>query len=209
MEVRKEILRLLKEDEEFKYTVAGYLGISEILKRLDRIDEHIDKLWESHNKLWESHNKLWESHNKLWEEVRDMRLTLNRLATTLDRLTISEEEALSFIKHRIINEIGIDISLDRIFVDSKDINIYGVSSDLCVIGEATVRLGVGLIDELVEKVKFIKSKRPDLLRDKLIKVIYTDYSTPAALNKAKEKGVWVLKWSGDLTPRVVEKIDIS
>jgi len=33
--LKSEILRLLKEDEELRYTVAGLIGLEEILKRLD------------------------------------------------------------------------------------------------------------------------------------------------------------------------------
>ncbi len=35
---RKEIIRLLKEDEEFRYMVAGLIGIEEVLRRLDGIE---------------------------------------------------------------------------------------------------------------------------------------------------------------------------
>ncbi|MEM2238066.1 MAG: hypothetical protein QXK69_05305 [Candidatus Caldarchaeum sp.] len=262
-DLKRELLRLLEEDEEFRYAVAGRIGILEILKRLDRLEEEMNKLlesnnrlWESNNKLWENQHKLWESQNKLWEEVRslregqeklwegqnklwegqeklwegqkrlwenqeklwqgqeklweevrDMRVTLNRVAVTLDRLTISvEEEALSFIKHRVRSDVGVDIKLERIFVDSKEINIYGCSEDVCVVGEAAVRLGTGLVDELLKKVSLLKTSRPDLLRPKLIKVIYNDYATPDALEYARQRDVWVLKWSGDLTPLKIEQV---
>lgn len=107
---------------------------------MDRLLESNNKLWENNNRLWEEvrglregQNKLWESNNRLWEEVRDMRITLNRVAVTLDRLTISvEEEALSFIRHRIRSDLGIEIELNRIFIDSREINIYGSSEDLSV-----------------------------------------------------------------------------
>ncbi len=57
VDLKRELLRLLDEDEEFRYAVAGRIGILEILKRLDRLEE---------------------GQNRLWEEVRDMRITLNR-----------------------------------------------------------------------------------------------------------------------------------
>lgn len=241
--LRREFIELLEKDVEFRYIVAGYLGLSEILKRLDEIEESIRKLWEEvrslregQNKLWENQSKLWENQsklweevrslregqnklwegqnrlweevkilregqNKLWEEVRDIRLTLNRVAITLDRLTISvEEEALSHIKYRIRERLGVDVELKRVFIDTKEINIYGVSGDICVIGEATVRLGIGLINELKEKIELIKMKKPELLRPKLLKVIYADYATPDAIEYAKKEGIWILKWSGDITP---------
>ncbi|MEN3048470.1 MAG: hypothetical protein ABDH63_06800, partial [Candidatus Caldarchaeales archaeon] len=155
---------------------------------------------------WESNNRLWDNQNKLWEEVRDIRITLNRVSITLERLTISvEEEALSFIKHRLKTELGVEIELDRIFIDSREINIYGAADDLCVVGEAAVRLGTALVDEVLDKLSFMKARRPDLLRKRIIKVIYTDYATPDALKRAAENNVWVLKWSGDLTPRRIEQ----
>ncbi|MEM4287862.1 MAG: hypothetical protein QXV97_03520 [Candidatus Caldarchaeum sp.] len=57
-DLKRELLRLLEEDEEFRYAVAGRIGILEILKRLDRLEE-------------------WQ--NRLWEEVRDLRYAFSRL----------------------------------------------------------------------------------------------------------------------------------
>jgi len=230
--LKEGFLELLDKDKEFRYTVAGYLGLSEILKRLDRLEEGQNRLWEEvralrevQEKLWENQNKLWEEvkalregqnklweevrslregQNKLWEEVRDLRVTQNRLATTLDRLTISvEEEALDVIRHRLKNELGLDVELRRIFVDEREINVYGALVDTCVIGEATVRLGTGRIQELEDKIEALKRMRPELVKPRIIKVIYTDYAPPSALELAKEHAIWVLNWKGDLTGRKI------
>ena len=37
--LKSEILRLLRDDDEFRYAVAGLIGLEEILKRLDRHEE--------------------------------------------------------------------------------------------------------------------------------------------------------------------------
>lgn len=37
-------------------------------------------------------------------------------------------------------------------------------------------------------------------------MIYADYATPEAIELAKERKIWVLKWSADLTPMVVEEL---
>ncbi|MGC8850426.1 MAG: hypothetical protein ACP5QI_08155, partial [Candidatus Bathyarchaeia archaeon] len=58
-EEKAKILRALEDDEEFRYAVAGRLGLLEILKRLDAIEEN--------------QNRLWENQNRLWEEVRALR----------------------------------------------------------------------------------------------------------------------------------------
>ena len=86
-------MRLLKEDEEFRYAVAGLIGLEEILRRLDRHESELVKLREDMNKLREDmiegfkrhdaeiiklredfnkhlelEEKRWEENNKRWEE---------------------------------------------------------------------------------------------------------------------------------------------
>ena len=190
--LRKEMLDLLERDLEFRYAVAGYLGISEMLKRLESLEENM--------------TKLWEGQNKLWEEVKGIHISISRMSSTLKRLTLTvEDEARSVIKHRIKQDLNVDMELDRVFVDSTEINIYGANKDLCVIGEATVRLGINLVNELLDKVELIKRKRPDLLRKKIIKVIYTDYAVPEAVEAAKNNNIWILRWEKDLTPLKVSE----
>jgi len=217
-EEKKRFLKALEEDEEFRYAVAGLIGVSEILKRLDRLEANQEKLWLEVKSLRENQEKLWievkglrEGQEKLWLEVKSLRenqekmwIELKDLRVSVERLTLTvEEEGRDVIRSRLKSELNVDVTLDRIWVDSQEINIYGASGDLCVVGEATVRLVVKLLDELEEKIDYLKGRRPDLLRSRLIKVVYVDYAVPLALEKAKAKGIWVLKCSGDLTPRVI------
>jgi hypothetical protein len=46
-ELKSRMLRLLREDEEFRYAVAGLLGLEEILKRLDRHEAELVRLRET------------------------------------------------------------------------------------------------------------------------------------------------------------------
>jgi uncharacterized protein YoxC len=84
--LKREFLSLLEKDTEFRYAVAGYLGLSEILKKMDALIEEQHKLWEEirslredQHKLWENQNKLWENQNRLWEEVKALREGQNKL----------------------------------------------------------------------------------------------------------------------------------
>ena len=100
--LKKEFLELLEKDLEFRYTVAGYIGLSEILKRLDRLEEGQNKLWENQNKLWEeiknlregqnklweNQNRLWENQNKLWEEIRKLWVEVKGLREDQKKLWI-------------------------------------------------------------------------------------------------------------------------
>ncbi|MEM0219275.1 MAG: DUF3782 domain-containing protein [Thermoproteota archaeon] len=58
--LKDEFLELLKRDEEFRYAVAGFLGLDEILKRLDKHEQRLIELREEMNKLREDTNKLRE-----------------------------------------------------------------------------------------------------------------------------------------------------
>jgi regulator of replication initiation timing len=85
-EEKIKVLKALEEDVEFRYAVAGLLGLQEIIKRLDNIEEDIKYLWEEVKELRLGQNKLWEEvkelrlgQNKLWEEVKELRLGQNKL----------------------------------------------------------------------------------------------------------------------------------
>jgi len=199
----------LEKDKEFRYAVAGLVGLEEILKRLDKHEAELVKLREDMVAGFKRHDeeiaKLRADMNRGFRRVD---VSLSQLWTTVGRLTLTvEEEALDVVGYRLRNELAVDIKLERIFVDGREINLYGAVGDLCVVGEATVRLGVRLIDELEEKIAFLRSRRPDLLRRRIIKVVYADHAPPSALEEAKRRGVWILKWSGDLTPRKILELE--
>ncbi|MGC8695879.1 MAG: hypothetical protein ACP5QE_07390 [Conexivisphaera sp.] len=212
-EEKRRFLRALKEDEEFRYTVAGYLGLSEILERLDRHEEAIRKLWEEVKALREGQEKLWEEvkalregQEKLWENYEKLARDMHDVKVTLSRLTVSEEdESREVISYRLRNELGVEVELSSVSVDDREIDIYGASGDLCVVGEATVRLGRGLVEELDGKVELLRRARPDLLRPRLVKVIYALAATQEALEEARRRGIWVLKIDRDLVPRPNEQ----
>jgi regulator of replication initiation timing len=117
--LRRQFLKLLDEDKEFRYTVAGYLGLGEILKRLDSIEENIrkiweeirglregqEKLWEGQNRLWEEvkalregQEKLWDGQNKLWEEVKQLREGQNKLWEEVKALREGQEKLWEEVK---------------------------------------------------------------------------------------------------------------
>ncbi|MGC9178251.1 MAG: hypothetical protein ACP5G6_07580 [Conexivisphaera sp.] len=187
-EEKRRFLRALKEDEEFRYTVAGYLGMADLMRGQE-------KLWQEVKSLREGQEKLWENYEKLARDMHDVKVTLSRL-------TVSEEdESREVISYRLRNELGVEVELSSVSVDDREIDIYGASGDLCVVGEATVRLGRGLVEELDGKVELLRRARPDLLRPRLVKVIYALAATQEALEEARNRGIWVLKIDRDLVPR--------
>ena len=252
--MKRQFLELLEKDLEFRYAVAGYLGLSEVLKRLDSIEEGIKRLWESQNKLWENQNRLWESvnglwentnklwentnklwentnklweeikalregqdklwentnklweevralregQNRLWKEVRDINVRLSRVERTLEKLTLDvEEEARIVIRHRL-REMGYEVEVGPLVLPEVEINVYGATNDLCVVGEASVRASSSAVDEINEKVELLKRLYPDRLRPRLLRVVYTCLAMPDLIERAEREGVWVLKATGDI-----------
>jgi hypothetical protein len=72
---KEEFLELLKKDEEFRYTVAGFLGLEEILKRLDKHEQRLTELREDMNAGFKRHD----------EEIAKLREDMNRGFALVER----------------------------------------------------------------------------------------------------------------------------
>lgn len=68
-----------------------------------------------------------------------------------------------------------------------------------MIGEASVRAGARVLDELLEKFELLKEKHPERLRKKAILVIYVSLLMTDLIEEAKEKGVWLFKATEELS----------
>jgi len=186
--LRREFIELLEKDVEFRYTVAGFLGLSEILKRLDRLEEGQNRLWEEvkslregQNRLWENQNRLWEGQAKLWEEVKSLREGQNRLWVTYERMrkymvsgfrdlkaslgVAFEDHAASFLEI-MLEEMGYpEARVERkvLAYDGEIVEVNLFCEKPLVVGEATVSVkGVeeaeGEIDKLLKRVKVVEEK---------------------------------------------------
>ena len=214
----EEIMARLEEhDRKFEMIMARleehdkkFAEIMAILEEHSRRFEEHDRKFNEITAILLEHGRRLDRHEEilagLQSEMRRVHAGLESVSTTLQRLTISvEEEGASHIRYRLKEMFGVEVAIERIWVDGEELDFYGVAGDLCVVGEATVRLGPGLVDELLRKISDIRVKKPELLRPRLLKVIYADYASPDALDYARKNNVWILKWSGNLTPPSVEE----
>jgi len=134
--------------------------------------------------LREEQIKLREDFNRAFQAM-DRRLT--RVERTLEKLTVDvEDEARSIIRYRIRKEL-LDIELGSLILSDLEIDIYGAADDLCVLGEATVRGGVGVLENLLEKAELLRNRYPDRLRPKTIMVIYASLALPELVEEAKKR----------------------
>ena len=110
--LKSRMLRLLKEDEEFRYAVAGLLGLEEILKRLDRNEQELVRLREDMAKMFEKHEerfaRIEEEIRRIWQELaklrEDMVKGFERHDREIERLTeeltkLREDMVRGFERH--------------------------------------------------------------------------------------------------------------
>jgi len=140
--LREEFIRLLETDIEFRYIVAGYLGWSEILKRLDEYKAEANRIWMEINKIWKELKELKQDVSTLKEDVSGLKqdvggLKLGQaklskdvrwLMVAVERLGRAvgmslEDYTIAFIRI-LLEDLG--YPLEKIRVDRK-ILVYRVS----------------------------------------------------------------------------------
>ncbi|BDR91783.1 PD-(D/E)XK nuclease family protein [Vulcanisaeta souniana] len=88
-DLRKELLRLLKEDEEFRYAVMGLLGISDLKSSVDNLVKAITDLKDIVAKQCEEISELRKAVEALSEDVRRHGEVIIVMQTSIEKLTSS------------------------------------------------------------------------------------------------------------------------
>jgi chromosome segregation ATPase len=171
---------------------------------LARLRQDMAEGFKRHDEILATHAReiaeLRHDFRDMLSVVKRMEVRLSRVERTLEKVTLDiEEEAREVLRSRL-REMGYEVDLDILRLPMVEIDIYGVSRDLCVIGEATIRLGVRSLDRFIGKVEMLEKLYPDKLKPKKVILVYTCLATDEAVRKAMEKGIWVLKALGDITP---------
>lgn len=207
--------------------LSRVISIEEILKRHEEILQEHTRLLREHSKILEEHTRMLQEHgNKLDEhgktlqshtarfdeltrDVQDIKKTLSQVNRTLQKLTYSiEDEAIDVVSWKLREKLGVNVKLGRLVTteDGREVlelNIYGTTDDLCIIGDATLDLRIGRIEELIKVVNELRNKSPQYLRPRVIKVLYCMRYVPEAIEEAKKNNIWVLTWREELTPFTV------
>jgi len=206
-------------------------SVDNLAAEVKALREGQEKLWQSVEKLWQNVEKLWqevktlrEGQEKLWQEVKTLRegqedivreqrrmsRAISDIGTTLERLTLSlEDEASEVVGFNLRGKLGVDFKFTRIFADSKEVDLYASQGDVWVIVEAATRLGVKLVNEVNRKADIIRHRKPELVKPRFIKAVYTLVPLNDAVEEAKKQGVWVLTWKEELTPLVIHTTNTS
>jgi len=183
-ELKSRMLRLLREDEEFRYAVAGLLGLEEILKRLDRHEAELVRLREDMNKLRE-------------DMIRGFELVERHISALGARWGIMAESAFrESLRGLLEKELGYRVEKWTVFDEAG--KVYGYPSLVDV--DVTVSDGKLILIEVSSHIKASDittfrrkaelymektGKRPDKL------VVVTPYIDDTAQKAAKELGIEV------------------
>ncbi len=118
-ELKKQIIELLKTDEEFRYTVAGLIGLREILDELRKLREQFNKLWLKsleHDKRFEEvvkrlevlekkmleHDKRFEEINKRFEAIERKLLEHDRRFEVIERKLLEHDKRFEAIERKLL-----------------------------------------------------------------------------------------------------------
>jgi hypothetical protein len=178
-ELKSRMLRLLREDEEFRYAVAGLLGLEEILKRLDRHEAELVRLREDMNKLRE-------------DMIRGFELVESHISALGARWGIMAESTFrESLRGLLEKELGYRVEKWTVFDEAG--RVYGYPSVVDV--DVTVSDGKLILIEVSSHIKASDittfrrkaelytektGKRPDKL------VVVTPYIDDTAQKAAKE-----------------------
>ena len=149
--------------------------------------------------LREEQVKLKEGFDEMRKLIRSMDLRLRRIERMLEKLTLSiEEEARSILEYRVKKDLGLGMRIESLVLPELELNIYGVSDDTCIVGEASVRAGVRVLERLLKNIEKLRRKFPEKLRKRIIPVIYTSLPMPGLVERARVEKIWVLKATEDI-----------
>jgi hypothetical protein len=181
-ELKSRMLRLLREDEEFRYAVAGLLGLEEILKRLDRHEAELVRLREDMNKLRE-------------DMIRGFELVESHLSALGARWGVMAESAFrESLRGLLEKELGYRVEKWTVFDEAG--KVYGypsvvdvdvtVSDGKLILIEVSSHINASDITTFRRKAELYMEKmgkRPDKL------VVVTPYIDDTAQKAAKELGI--------------------
>lgn len=108
LRLKKRFLELLEKDPEFRYAVAGYIGLHEVLKRLDEHGKAI--------------KELQEAVKGLQEAVRDLSVRVNAIGVRYG--VVTEEAFRSSIKYLVEDLLKLYKVERWVYYDSEGL-VYG------------------------------------------------------------------------------------
>ena len=103
--VKKEFLKLLEVDEEFRLAVAAKLGLLEILTEIRRLREDFDKLYRKsleHDKRFEAIERKLLEHDKRFEVIEKKLLEHDKHFEAIERKLLEHDKRFEVIERKLL-----------------------------------------------------------------------------------------------------------
>ena len=199
---KNELLKMLREDEEFRYAVAGLIGVEDIKSSLDRLIQSVNRLSQSQEKLTHEVDRLAELHAKLEERVDKLAIAVENLSREVGRLSETVGFGLEDIARVVVpgyifrhENISIDGLERRFFVvdgEEVEVNLYGVGvregRRIVIVGECKSRI----YGRDVEEFHKVCEKVRKVVKDELYAFMFGYLIHPSAEDMAKKVGIKVI-----------------
>jgi len=193
-DLKRKFLKMLKEDETFRYAVMAHLGIEDIRASLSTLTENVNKLTISVSELTEAQRRLTESLSTLTQRIESLAKEVGSLSSTIGfRL---EDIARVVVPGWLYRHEGIKVELERkfIYVDGEEIelNLYeeGVRNGekIAVIGEAKHRIYGDDVRRFQSKIEKVRK----VIKGEVYKLMFGFLIHHSAEKEAEKRGIRVI-----------------
>jgi len=217
LEFKSRILKLLKEDEEFRYAVAGLIGLEEILKRLDRHEEVLEEMLkrlDRHEEVIEEILKRLDRHEEVLQEIlkrldrheeeliklrEDMNKRFERISMQITALgarwgLMTEEAFREGLRGILEKELGLKVEKWEAY-DEKG-KVFGYPSvvevDIAIKDEKLILIEISSHIKVSDVYQF--KRKAELYEEKTGKrperlIIVTPYAEEKAIETSKKLGM--------------------
>ena len=197
-ELKSRMLKLLREDEEFRYAVAGLIGLDEILKRLDRHEAELVKLRQDVVELRREMVELRRDMVELREDmVKGFELVNRHISALGARWELMAEEAFrEGLRGVLEKEMGFKVERWRTYDETGKVFGYPseVEVDVTVKDEKLISIEVSSHMKASDIYQF--KRKADLYEEKTGRkpdrlIAVTPYIDEKAIEASKRLGIEV------------------
>ncbi|MBS7618789.1 hypothetical protein KEJ25_09385 [Candidatus Bathyarchaeota archaeon] len=207
--LKTQLLKLLKEDEGFRYAVAGLIGLEDLKSSMKSLTDAVDRLTEAQkltedrlNRLTERVDKLAEAQLRTEDHVKQLAVAVSNLAKEVGRLSDVvgfglEDVAKVVVPGWLYRHERIEVELERkfVYVDGEliEVNLYGDGrrdgEDVIVVGECKSRIYEREVREFAEKLdKLVKAFQGR----RMYTFMFGFLIHPSAEEEARERGITLI-----------------
>ena len=156
-EEKRRFLKALEEDQEFRYAVAGLLGLGEVLAELKRLREDFNKYVKKNERRWRQNERRWKEAYKRFDDIE------RRLSNVETTLGASVEAQFSrYVWEDLREELkargeAVIRRARNAKVDNVDIDLLVETGSRVYVVEVKIRPKVEDVGALLAKADVVKS----------------------------------------------------